>query len=173
MPVLPPIPFGANLPSKVGVNLATGIISDTVNPDDSQTSNIYENNGFMEYLQGLLASVGQENVENRLYNAQQAQLNREFQAAEAQKQRDWQEGLSNTAYQRAVADLQKAGLNPILAYQQGGAQTPSGASTPSGSNASYQTGGGDTLSSLLQSFAHLISSAGDLLELLPTSLLKG
>ncbi len=50
-----------------------------------------------------------------------------FNAAEAQKNRDWQEKMSNTSYQRAVTDMKKAGINPILAAQNGGANTGSGA----------------------------------------------
>jgi len=69
------------------------------------------------------------------FNAEQARLDREYQASQAQIGRDYTTEMSNTAYQRAVGDMKAAGLNPMLAYMQGGSSTPS-ASTGSGSKAS-------------------------------------
>lgn len=63
-----------------------------------------------------------------LSNAKQAQS---FNALEAQKNRDWQERMSNSAHQREIADLKKAGLNPVLSITGG-----NGASVTSGSQAS-------------------------------------
>lgn len=56
---------------------------------------------------------------------------RTYNSAEAVKNREFQERLSNTQYQRAASDLSAAGLNRILAVRQGGAGTPGGSSAAS------------------------------------------
>ena len=38
----------------------------------------------------------------------------------AQAQRGWQEDMRGTSYQATMEDMRKAGLNPMLAYKQGG-----------------------------------------------------
>lgn len=55
-----------------------------------------------------------------------------FNAREADKVRDWETAMSNTAYQRAAGDMQAAGLNRILALG-------SPASTPGGPSASVSS----------------------------------
>lgn len=78
-------------------------------------------------------------------------INYEWSAKEALKDRNWQTAMSNTAYQRSVADMKAAGINPILAYSQGGASTGSGA-TASAPNS------GSALGSTLSGISKLVDT---------------
>jgi hypothetical protein len=53
-------------------------------------------------------------------------------AEQADKQMGFQERMANSAYQRSTADMKAAGINPMLAYMKGGADSPGGASAQMG-----------------------------------------
>lgn len=79
--------------------------------------------------QNMLMQMGYNTlgaIQQGIYNHIEQNAAMSYNSAEALANREWQERMSNTAYQRAVEDMRKAGLNPILAYANGGASTPGG-----------------------------------------------
>lgn len=145
-----------------GTDYAAGYNANPLNQPNSATSVENGSDTFMQYLDGLFSSVGSENELNREFNADEAVKQRGWSSQEAELNRLFQERMDSSRYQRSVADLSAAGLNPILAATNGVTTTPSGA-VGAGNSASYNVGGGDTFSDILNSVSGIASAISDFL----------
>lgn len=123
-------------------------------PSVNDNNSSYNTADFLDYLKNLYSG-------NLDYNRTLEILNKEmtFNREESEKNRKWQEYMSNTAYQRAVEDLKKAGYNPALILGQGGASSPTSYNASVGSHSPI--GSGNQMTQLLVA---VLTSAFDVVE---------
>lgn len=131
-----------------------------------QFRQLYNDMYWQQYLKDIDARLFEQTSANQLMN---------FNAQEAAKARQWSEDMSNTAYQRAVKDMRAAGINPILAYSQGGASSPAASSAsssamPSANNTSVNSSVmSELISAYLGSSSKMLSTGlQSIIGLLPT-----
>ena len=90
-------------------------------------------NANMSQMSQQIANMSAQNVANTQNAIVSQAASNAFNAEQAQINRDYQTFMSNTAHQREVADLQAAGLSPVLSAN-AGASTPGGAQAQSSDN---------------------------------------
>ncbi|QCS36636.1 minor capsid protein [Capybara microvirus Cap3_SP_550] len=117
---------------------------------DAAESNLDSSYAFSNSLFGKL--VGYDSVAQSYQALLNAKMANAFNSAEAQKQRDFEEYMSSTAYQRAAKDLTEIGFSPFALFEGShGASTPSGSSASSSQASTH--GSSDILGTLVKAIA--------------------
>lgn len=105
--------------------------------------------------QNPYSAEGQQRTEN--------QRARDFSMEEAAKQRDWEKMMADTSFQRGMQDMKASGINPMLAYQQGGAAVPSGAAaSASGASQTAKSNPIGSLAHIAALFTGLVTTGAKL-----------
>lgn len=108
---------------------------------------------------GLGGLAGDALTGGAISNAKAVADTNQAQIAQADKQMAFQERMSNTSWQRGMEDMGKAGLNPMLAFSQGGASAPSGAQASLTAGRPGDIGAG--LASSAKTFATMSADLGN------------
>ena len=113
---------------KILKKLKNGIDTVGKKVDRLLTGTIADNIGdFINGVTGVSSSARQQYN----YNQSLQEQAQNFNASQAEIERNWQTEMSNTARQRGVQDAINAGMNPILAVSEGGATSGAGAAATS------------------------------------------
>lgn len=79
--------------------------------------------GFWSIAGPIIAGIGSDLIAGNSAQAAQRRANRQNILLQREQQQ-WEEKMSGSSWQRGTKDMLAAGLNPMLAYSQGGASTP-------------------------------------------------
>lgn len=164
----------ANLASKVGSEVARYISNSKSEAKNRMASDVAGALGtgqsdYADYMRQLMEISANNTAQSQAFAREQMEFQRQsdanamaWSASEAEKNRAWQERLSNSAHQREVQDLISAGLNPILSANNG-AFTGSGATgqgfSSSGAMGNVDTTAGAAIGSLMSTIMNTASQA--------------
>lgn len=107
--MFPAVPVGTAALLGGALNFAGGMMQNHANSAEAQRNREFQGRMFD-------AQVGAQHAFMDRANDHQWSM---FQASS-----EFNREMANTAYQRGMRDMEKAGLNPILAFKQGGASAP-------------------------------------------------
>lgn len=135
-------------------------LDSTVNDANSVMSDIFSDAIASSAEQTANANALQEQWFNKTldFNSAQAQINRDFQSAEAERARAYSTEMSNSALSRTIDSYKEQGLNPYLTLSNGLNVTSPTASGVSGASASSATPQIKTVDSMLNSYVSMFNS---------------